>query len=426
MTLSRLRAGELTGITRLDLSDGLTEFPKEIFALADSLEILNLSGNRLSSLPGELPRLHRLKILFCSDNAFTHLPAVLGNCPALEMIGFKANRIETVDAAAFSPGLRWLILTDNRIADLPGSIGRCGRLQKLMLAGNRLERLPDEMKACVNLELIRLAANRFQEFPRWLFELPRLSWLALAGNPWAELPQAGAIREIPWADITLEERLGEGASGVIYRGRWREDPVAVKIFKGAMTSDGLPEQEMAVCLAAGNHPNLIGSLGRISGQPDGSRGLVMPLVDPGFAILAGPPDLDSCTRDCYPEGSRHSLSSILKMTRSLASTASHLHQRGIAHGDFYAHNILHGPDGDCRLGDFGAASFYPPGVDLERIEVRAFGCLLEELLTRGDFQAGEDAIKAGLWQLQQRCVADGVKDRPGFDEICSLLDGFAW
>ncbi|GAB3381440.1 hypothetical protein GCM10027514_21170 [Azotobacter armeniacus] len=44
---------QLAGSTRLDLSADLHELPDEIFALADSLEILNLSGNRLTSLPAD-------------------------------------------------------------------------------------------------------------------------------------------------------------------------------------------------------------------------------------------------------------------------------------------------------------------------------------------------------------------------------------
>lgn len=420
-TLSKLRAGELAGITRLDLRCGLTEFPREILELEDTLEILNLSGNRLSELPDDLARLRKLRILFCSDNEFRHLPVVLGECPALEMIGFKANRIETVDAGAFPPLLRWLILTDNRIGALPGSIGRCGRLQKLMLAGNRLEELPEAMAACVNLELIRLSANRFRGFPEWLFEMPRLAWLGLAGNPWMEVSVGMKMPEIAWAELALEEQLGEGASGMIHRAVWRERAVAVKIFKGGMTSDGLPEQEMAVCLAAGNQPNLIGGLGKVSNHPDGRSGLVMPLVDPGFVNLAGPPDFDTCTRDVYPADCRFSLSGILRKVLALASAARHLHERGIAHGDFYAHNILRNAGSDCLLGDFGAASFYPPEVDLERIEVRAFGCLLEELLARGDFAEGEEASVGDLWELHGRCVSEVVRERPDFDEILKCL-----
>ncbi len=77
-TLAQLKAGQLAGITRLDLSCGLTEFPREIFALADSLEILNLSGNALSHLPEDLHRLPHLRVLFCSDNGFTELPRMPG------------------------------------------------------------------------------------------------------------------------------------------------------------------------------------------------------------------------------------------------------------------------------------------------------------------------------------------------------------
>ena len=77
-TLEQLRSGELIGCTRLDLNCGLDAFPTEIFTLADSLEVLNLSGNRLSALPEDLPRLHKLRVLFCSENQFQEVPKVLG------------------------------------------------------------------------------------------------------------------------------------------------------------------------------------------------------------------------------------------------------------------------------------------------------------------------------------------------------------
>ena len=78
-TLEQLERGELAGISRLDLSAGLDAFPDAIFGLADSLEVLNLSGNQLDSLPADLSRLRKLRILFCSDNPFTEVPECLGD-----------------------------------------------------------------------------------------------------------------------------------------------------------------------------------------------------------------------------------------------------------------------------------------------------------------------------------------------------------
>ena len=78
----------------------MTEFPRAIFDLADTLEVLDLTGNALSALPDDLPRLHRLRILFASGNRFTAFPDVLGACGQLDMIGFKANRIQTVPSGS--------------------------------------------------------------------------------------------------------------------------------------------------------------------------------------------------------------------------------------------------------------------------------------------------------------------------------------
>nr|WP_199798294.1 leucine-rich repeat-containing protein kinase family protein [Hymenobacter sp. CCM 8763] len=298
-TLTQLRAGELAGATRLDLAEGLTDFPQEIFTLADTLEVLNLSGNALRELPADLPRLHRLRVLFASDNKFERVPEVLGQCPNLEMVGFKANRIRELPGAALPPQLRWLILTDNALEALPPEIGNCPRLQKLMLAGNRLHTLPPELARCTNLELLRLAANELLELPTWLLTMPRLSWLAFAGNPLTAGAEAAAEVHparpaIAWTELQLREVLGEGASGVIYRAEWQtasaaSQPVALKLFKGAVTSDGLPHSEMLACLNAGLHPNLIAVEGRLTGHPADTEGLVLELIDPGFTNLAGRP-----------------------------------------------------------------------------------------------------------------------------------------
>ena len=426
-TLAELRAGRLAGATRLDLSCGLTEFPRELFDLADSLEVLNLSGNALDTLPDDLNRLHRLRVLFCSDNRFTTLPESIGRCHDLDIVGFKANQIRTVPAAALPASLRWLILTDNQIEELPDSLGECTRMQKLMLAGNRLRALPQSMATLKQLELLRISANRFETLPAWLPSLPRLSWLACAGNPFDTQAEDAAITaqsvpHIDWRELALGRKLGEGASGVIHQATLgKAQQVAVKLFKGAVTSDGWPHSEMAACIAAGVHPTLIAAQSRIDGHPEGTEGLVMGLVDPSFVTLAGPPSLASCTRDVYAEEARWTSGVALRIARDIASAMQHLHARGILHGDLYAHNILWHAQRGGRLGDFGAA-WMTGALDaaqaraFQALEMRAFGCLLEELLERCT-----DAVPASVTTLKDRCLQPDAAARPTFAQALSLL-----
>lgn len=437
-TLDQLRAGQLKGIRRLDLGCGLTEFPREIFDLADSLQALNLSGNALTSLPDDLPRLHQLRVIFASSNRFTELPAVLGQCPQLQMVGFKANQIRSVPAAALPPQLRWLILTDNQIEALPASIGDCSQMQKLMLAGNRLQQLPDQLAQCQQLELLRISANQLGVMPPWLVDLPRLAWLACAGNPFSDLHaqvhQHAPSTAIDWRNLRLQQVLGEGASGVIYQAlltthrdsnpeNCEPRAVALKLFKGAVTSDGWPHSELAACLTVATepHPNVIPVIGPLAGHPEGTAGLVMQLIPPRFTTLAGPPSLQTCTRDVYPAGSRFSQQKIMRIALGVARAAAHLHALGLLHGDLYAHNLQCDADGFCLLGDMGGASFLPADKTasqaLQRLEVRAFGCLLEELLAHG-----VQAPPAALVALQTRCLGTPAQ-RPLFEEIVQSLEG---
>ena len=440
-TLSLLKAGKLVGSKHLKLNCGLTQFPAEIFTLADTLERLDLSGNLLDSLPDDLDKLHKLRIIFCSSNRFTHLPEVLGKCPNLSMIGFKANKIDTFsDVAIPTTNLRWLILTDNALTKLPDTVGHCQHMQKLMLAGNQLSELPKSLANCHKLELLRISANRFESLPEWLFALPKLSWLAYAGNPFSdrienELMSQQHIPEINWHDLKIRQLLGEGASGLIYQAELQTDinqtgtvetnDVAVKMFKADLTSDGLPHSEIHATALAGNHTHLFGLKGIVIDHPNDEIGMVMPLMDQSLTVLAKPPSFESCSRDVYAEDTQLLLESILRIAHAIASTIAHLHAKGMTHGDLYAHNILNNETASkVILSDLGAASFLPPdnlaqSQQLQRIESHAFACLLEELLNHRvlNTDVTDSDIAQKLWQLQAECAQDTTAKRPLFDEI---------
>ena len=427
--LAALQRGELAGARTLRLS-GLTlrELPCEVLGLADTLEQLDLGDNPLDALPDGFARLKRLRVLFCSNTRFACLPPVLGDCPALEQVGFRDAGLREVPAEALPSRLRWLTLTGNRIERLPAALGQRPLLQKLMLSGNRLQALPDGLAGAPALELLRLSANRFERLPRWLPELPRLAWLAWAGNPMDGLRPPSAAAAISWDRLLMGPVLGEGASGTVHRATWTQDgaavgrSVAVKLFKNAVTSDGLPEHETAACLQAGEHPHLVGTLGCLAGHPSGTEGLVMTLLPDRWRPLAAPPSLRSCSRDVYDPALRLQPDTVLRIAHGIGTATAHLHRRGLLHGDLYAHNVLwDGTRGDARLSDLGAASILPGTITtaaaLRRLDVLAWGVLLGELLERCDPAAGLEPLLA----VQRACVQPEPRSRPDLAEALASL-----
>lgn len=389
-TLYQLKSGELLGIKNLSLADNITSFPLEILSLANSLEVLDLSNNQLTSLPEELVQLHKLKIIFASNNDFEILPEVLGRCPNLEMVGFKANKIHTVPEQSLPMKLRWLILTDNQIEILPESLGERPELQKLVIAGNKLKQLPNTLSQSKNLQLVRVSANQLTECPAQLLDLPKLAWLAISGNPFSQVEaNIETVAQIPSSHFTVQKRLGQGASGVISTATWNTtdhdfpNDIAVKVFKGEVTSDGYPEDELKSCLKAGKHRCLVQPLAQVN--EEGYLALIMDLIPQDFNNLGLPPSFESCTRDTFPEGFALPIAHIEKIVNQMQDVFNHLHENKVSHGDLYAHNILFDQQANIIFGDFGAATMYHmlsdvQQVKIKQIEQRALSYLIDDLL----------------------------------------------
>lgn len=265
-SLATLRSGGYreASLTRLKLTERLDVFPSEIldnekYGVANTLEILDLSGTGISELPVDFGlRLPRLKIAFFSNCKFKEFPRVLAKCPCLEMVAFRSNGMTgwaqgqndgdvSEHCFPFPPRLRWLILTDNKLESIPSSIGRCAQLEKCMLAGNYLAGLPDAMAGCQNLTLLRLAANKLQALPTWVSSMPRLAFLSFAGNVCAgqgdgdldlegRMPKhhISPLPHVDWDRIEIHHVLGEGASGIISKGTIRNK---TRTYSSAANSD---------------------------------------------------------------------------------------------------------------------------------------------------------------------------------------------
>lgn len=267
-------------LSHIDLSNcQLKEFPLDLLLpIKDSIEMINLGGNQLTSLPNEITQFTKLRILFFANNHFTSIPIPLGSMPSLYMLSFKANKLTQIHPQSLSPSIHWLILTDNHIESLPPTIGQLSFLRKFLFAGNKITSLPTEMENCKELELIRFPVNKLSVLPDWLLELPKLSWAAYSSNFFTVQEPATCTSEkeveISWNDLEVGRKLGEGASGDIFHGIWKKadgkrshltirvivnicylflgstTPVAVKLFKVLVNSDGSAEDEIMVIVCS--------------------------------------------------------------------------------------------------------------------------------------------------------------------------------
>jgi hypothetical protein len=409
---------------RIDLrNQSLDAFPAELLEHKETLEILDLSDNHIRMIPDWVVELKKLRILFVSQNPIESLPTQMSQLNGLRMLGLKNCRIQSIPEDCLPKNLVWLILTNNNLRFLPGDFGTLQNLRKCMLAGNQLESLPSSIASCHQLELLRIANNRILQIPNSVYQLPRLAWLARSGNPLQDLSsQKGVlqdIRRIPPDMFTLRDILGSGASGKVYAADWNQglqkNPVAIKVYEALNTSDGSTEDEICACLHVGHHPHLIPVLGLTS--LDGKEALILERISPDYRVLAGPPSLDSCTRDVYDITRRWSDLEVKALLLQSLSVLAHLHAAGYVHGDFYGHNILWNGS-KMYLGDFGAASRIKDlGDPLCKVEVRAWLIFAYEILDQAENTSAFEGVRKILNDLE----CEEFARIPSFEELFQRL-----
>ena len=113
---------------KLDLAEqDLTELPAAVFI--ETLRIIWLNGNHLTSLPPTIQRWKSVQQLKLNGNSLTTLPAEIGRLRTLTM----------------------LVVSDNKLTSIPGDIHGCKNLQIFDCRNNCIRRLPIEIGLLANL-----------------------------------------------------------------------------------------------------------------------------------------------------------------------------------------------------------------------------------------------------------------------------------
>ncbi len=161
---------------------------------------------------------------------------------------------------------------------------------------------------------------------------------AAAGTP-------GTSRELPPGEVigehfVIEDAIGRGGMGAVYRARDRRLDRAVALKLNLQGTDLARARREALALARLAHPNVV-TIYEI-GAHDGAPFVAMELCEGGNAR--------TWLRE-RARGWREVLAIYLDAGRGLAAA----HAAGLVHRDVKPDNILIGADGRARIGDFGLA-----------------------------------------------------------------------
>eukprot|EP01118_Nematostelium_gracile_P008948 TRINITY_DN2991_c0_g2_i2.p1 TRINITY_DN2991_c0_g2~~TRINITY_DN2991_c0_g2_i2.p1 ORF type:complete len:582 (+),score=139.00 TRINITY_DN2991_c0_g2_i2:31-1776(+) len=154
--------------------------------------------------------------------------------------------------------------------------------------------------------------------------------------------------EINFAELVLEEEIGKGSFGVVWRGKWRNTEVAIKQVKGFLSEHQLLEFQ--------HEAGLLGKL-----RPHSNVLLF-------FGVCTTP--YPCIVTELLSGGSVHEIlkdhdirfERKLKIAKDICSGMSHLHSENIIHRDLAARNVLLTDNGTAKIADFGMSRVMEAGT----------------------------------------------------------------
>ncbi|XP_031348203.1 TGF-beta receptor type-1 isoform X2 [Photinus pyralis] len=230
--------------------------------------------------------------------------------------------------------------------------------------------------------------------------------------------------------IQLVEIIGQGRYGEVWRGRWRGENVAVKIFSSREERSWFREAEIYQTVML-RHDNILGFIAA-DNKDNGTWTQLWLITDyHEYGSLFD-----------YLGRSTFDTSAMIRMALSIATGLAHLHmdimgtqgKPAIAHRDLKSKNILVKSNGTCAIGDLGLAVRHDVttnSVDIplnNRVGTKRYMApeVLDEKMNTEQFDSFKraDVYALGLifWEIARRCNVGGIYDEyqlPFYDAVPS-------
>eukprot|EP01094_Clydonella_sp_ATCC50884_P024752 TRINITY_DN6295_c1_g1_i1.p1 TRINITY_DN6295_c1_g1~~TRINITY_DN6295_c1_g1_i1.p1 ORF type:complete len:1306 (+),score=363.41 TRINITY_DN6295_c1_g1_i1:1845-5762(+) len=173
----------LTELRHLDISG--TKAPLDVVCQITPLEYLNCARCGLAALSEDISSLRQLRSLVLSENRLKELPSSLSLIAVLELLDVSGNKLTTLPNLPRS--LQHLSLHHNLIERVPAMIGNLN-LVSLGLAHNKLTALPMEMRKLRRLEFLDVSRNAIRHVAYILASLTSLLYVRLDNEVPCDIP----------------------------------------------------------------------------------------------------------------------------------------------------------------------------------------------------------------------------------------------
>ncbi|KAE8657196.1 Plant intracellular Ras-group-related LRR protein 3 [Hibiscus syriacus] len=207
--------------------DATTSFPLIIASISSlpgsigllpKLKILDVSGNKLNALPDSICQCRSLIELDVSFNSLLYLPTNFGNeLGNLQRLSVYLNKLRSLPTSICK--MRSLHFLDghfNELRGLPDEIGRLANLEALNVRCNfsDMTELPESLCELINLKELDISNNQINALPDSFGRLDKLTKLNLDQNPLVVPPKEIVNQGVDavkifmanrWADKLAEE-----------------------------------------------------------------------------------------------------------------------------------------------------------------------------------------------------------------------------
>ncbi|CAF1372535.1 unnamed protein product [Adineta steineri] len=159
------------------------KIPPEICSLS-GLRTLSLNGNKIQLLPNDLRKLVNLKNLFLKYNQIESLPSIIftHHLSKLEILQLNGNLLCSLPASfSYLTTLKQLNLSKNNFLTIPRAILYLSNLQVLDLSANRIQEINDDIEF-LEVDELNLNNNQISQISTNISKCKRLKILRLDNN----------------------------------------------------------------------------------------------------------------------------------------------------------------------------------------------------------------------------------------------------